>query len=148
MSEDQQHHIDEQEYNELMKAVGDSFVPAGEKDRQRELLSAGYRNLNGDPMETKVKLLARTDWTQIKYTLAESAKLSQIIKAINEIKQKLDEHAPQQTATPASFSAKLFDFLKAAKTELATIICFAIFFPNGGAVLKAISAMINPGAQP
>lgn len=152
MSEDQQHHIDEQEYNELMKAVTDSGVPAGEKDRQRELLSAGYRNLNGDPMETKVKLLARTDWTQIKYTLAESAKLSQIIKSINEIKAKLDEATQQKSdkepAAPMSFSARLFDFLKSAKTELATIICFAIFFPNGGAVIKAISAIINPGAQP
>lgn len=153
MSEDQQHHIDEQEYNELMKAVTDSGVPAGEKDRQRELLSAGYRNLNGDPMETKVKLLARTDWTQIKYTLAESAKLSQIIKSINEIKTKLDEAPPkkdesEEPAAPMSFSARLFDFLKSAKTELATIICFAIFFPNGGAVIKAISAIINPGAQP
>ena len=151
MSEDQQHHIDEQEYNELLKGIGDSSVPAGEKDRQRELLSTGYRNLNGDPMETKVKLLARTDWTQIKYTLAESAKLSQIIKTLNELKAKLDSApAPQAVATsaPTSFSARLFDFLKTAKTELATIICFAIFFPNGGAVIKALSAIINPGAQP
>lgn len=147
MSEDQQHHIDEQEYNELMKGIGDSSVPAGEKDRQRELLSTGYRNLNGDPMETKVKLLARTDWTQIKYTLAESAKLSQIIKTLNELKAKLDSApAPQSipSYTPTSFSARLFDFLKTAKTELATIICFAIFFPNGGAVFKAIASMIHP----
>ena len=56
-----QHHIDEAEYNELMKGVSDSGLPGGEKDRQRELLAAGYRNLNGDPMETKVQLLARTD---------------------------------------------------------------------------------------
>ena len=147
MSEDQQHHIDEQEYNELLKGIGDSSVPAGEKDRQRELLSTGYRNLNGDPMETKVKLLARTDWTQIKYTLAESAKLSQIIKTLNELKAKLDSvPAPHAVATsaPTSFSARLFDFLKTAKTELATIICFAIFFPNGGAVFKAIASMIYP----
>ena len=149
MSEDQQHHIDEQEYNELMKGIGDSSVPAGEKDRQRELLSTGYRNLNGDPMETKVKLLARTDWTQIKYTLAESAKLSQIIKTLNELKAKIDsfpapQDAPTATPAPVSFSARLFDFLKSAKTELATIICFAIFFPNGGAVFKAIASMIYP----
>lgn len=148
MSEDQQHHIDEQEYNELMKGIGDSSVPAGEKDRQRELLSTGYRNLNGDPMETKVKLLARTDWTQIKYTLAESAKLSQIIKTLNELKAKLDTLPAKQevvtSAAPVSFSARLFDFLKSAKTELATIICFAIFFPNGGAVFKAIASMIYP----
>ena len=143
MSEDQQHHIDEQEYNELMKAVSDSGVPAGEKDRQRELLSAGYRNLNGDPMETKVKLLARTDWTQIKYSLAESAKLSQIIKVLNEIKTKVEEGQ-----TPKSFWGMLFGFLKDAKAYLLAALFLLLYYPQGVKIMDGLVRMVHGGTVP
>ena len=150
MSEEHQHHIDEIEYNELVKAVGDSDLPAVEKDNLRELLSAGYRNLNGDPMEVKVKMLARTDWIQIKRTLTDSAKLSQLIKAVQDLKATIEKNVaePAEAERPMSFAARLFDFLKTAKTEIATVICFAIFFPNGAAVLKVLSSLVNPGVQP
>lgn len=150
MSEEHQKHIDEMEYNELVKAVGDSDLPAVEKDNLRELLSAGYRNLNGDPMETKVKMLARTDWIQIKRTLTDSAKLSQLIKAVRDLKLAVEKKIaePTEPERPRSFSDKLFDFLTKAKTEIATVICFAIFFPNGAAVLKVLSSMVSGGQQP
>lgn len=138
MSEEQQHHIDEQEYNELMKAVGDSGLSAIEKDNLRELLSAGYRNLNGDPMETKVKLLARTDWIQIKRTLAESDKMQRILNALEAIQKGLK-------AKPVGFVAQLFDFLKDAKAWIAAVIITAYFAPKGVEVLESIRQMIVLG---
>lgn len=152
MSEDQQHKIDESEYDTLMRAVAESGLSALEKDNLRELLGAGYRNLNGDPMEVKVRMLARTDWIQIKHTLADADRMNEILGSLREIKEKLDAKpevpAEQAQAQPRSFSDKLFGFLTAAKRELATIICFAIFFPNGGKVLKVLASFVNPGVQP
>ena len=138
MSEEQQHHIDEQEYNELMKAVGDSGLSAIEKDNLRELLSAGSRNLNGDPMEVKVKLLARTDWIQIKRTLAESDKMQRILNALEDIQKGLK-------AKPTGFVAQLFDFLKDAKAWIAAVIITAYFAPKGVEVLESIRQMIVLG---
>ena len=143
MSEEQYHNpqekIDSEEFSTLMAEIGSSHTDPKDKDRQRELLGAGYRNLNGDPMEEKVRLLARTDWTQIKFMLAEASRMNRVIRTLEEIKAKLEGQAS---------AARLFDFLKAAKTEIATVICFAIFFPNGAAVLKTLSAMVSGGAQP
>lgn len=140
MSDEQQHHIDEAEYNELMKGVTESGAPPNEKDRQRELLSAGYRNLNGDPMETKVKLLARTDWTQIKYTLAESAKLSQIIKSINEIKAAIDEGVATK-----SFWPLLFNFLNRAKGHLLAALFLLLYYPQGVRIMDGIVRLVHGG---
>lgn len=146
MSEEQQHVIDEREYSALLREIGDSRNDPQVKDRQRELLGVGYRNLNGDPMEEKVRLLARTDWTQIKYMLAESARTNRIIRMLEEIKASVD--ATPEPAAPQTFSARLFDFLKSAKTELATVACFAIFFPNGGAVLRIIAGLVRGEPAP
>jgi len=152
MSEEQHHNpqekIDSEEFSTLMAEIGSSHTDPKDKDRQRELLGAGYRNLNGDPMEEKVRLLARTDWTQIKFMLAEASRMNRVIRTLEEIKAKLAGQASAAPAAPASFAARLFDFLKAAKTEIATVICFAIFFPNGAAVLKVLSSMVSGGQQP
>ena len=141
MSDDLQRTIDEREYADLMREIGGSHSDPQDKDRQRELLGAGYRNLNGDPMEEKVRLLARTDWTQIKYMLAESARTNRMIRMLEEIKARVD--ASPEPAAPQSFLAQLFGFLKAAKRELTTIVCCAIVFPNGGAVLEKITVLIR-----
>ena len=138
MSEEQQHKIDEAEYNELMKGVTESCAPPNEKDRQRELLSVGYRNLNGDPMETKVKLLARTDWTQIKYTLAESAKLSQIVESINEIKAAIDDGVATK-----SFWPQLFAFLNKAKSHLLAALFLLLYYPQGAKIMDGIVRLVR-----
>lgn len=152
MSEEQHHNpqekIDSEEFSTLMAEIGSSHTDPKDKDRQRELLGAGYRNLNGDPMEEKVRLLARTDWTQIKFMLAEASRMNRVIRTLEEIKAKLESSASAAPAAPASFAARLFDFLTKAKTEIATVICFAIFFPNGAAVLKVLSSMVSGGQQP
>ena len=141
MSEEQQRHIDETEYNELVKAVGESELPAVEKDNLRELLSAGYRNLNGDPMETKVKLLARTDWIQIKRTLTDSAKLSRLIRTVEEIKRALVEER-----TPATFWAMLFAFLKDAKAYLLAALFLLLYYPQGVKIMDGLVRMVHGGA--
>lgn len=164
MSDEQQQHIDEFDYQEYLKDVGNADFSQEEKDAFRKLLAAGYRNLNGDPMEKKVQMLARTDWLQIQKSIADSKKMLHILAALEDIRRKVDatpsagdalsriegavdELRQKAAASPqsSSFSARLFDFLKAAKTEIATIVCFAIFFPNGGAVLEKIAAIIRPG---
>lgn len=146
MSEDMQHTIDEREYADLMREIGGSHSDPQTKDRQRELLGAGYRNLNGDPMEEKVRNLARTDWTQIKYMLAEAARTNRIISMLEEIKARVD--APPEPAAPQTFWAQMFGFLKAAKRELTTIVCCAIVFPNGGAVIGRIASLIRGEPAP
>lgn len=146
MSDDLQHTIDEREYADLMREIGGSPSDPQTKDRQRELLGAGYRNLNGDPMEEKVRLLARTDWTQIKYMLTEAARTNRIISMLEEIKARVDA-SPEPTA-PQTFWAQLFGFLKAAKRELTTIVCCAIVFPNGGAVLRIIAGLVRGEPAP
>ena len=133
-----QHHIDEAEYNELMKGVSDSGLPGGEKDRQRELLAAGYRNLNGDPMETKVQLLARTDWTQIKYMLAESSKTQRILKTLEEIKKTLEEGQ-----VPKTFWGLLFAFLKDAKAYLLAALFLLLYYPQGVKIMDGLVRMVH-----
>lgn len=143
MSEDQQHHIDEQEYNELMKGVTDSGLPLGEKDRQRELLGVGYRNLNGDPMETKVRLLARTDWTQIKYMIIESGKTQRILNVVDEIKKSLDEER-----APKTFWGLLFNFLNNAKAYLLAALFLLLYYPQGVKIMDGLVRMVHGGTVP
>lgn len=143
MSDEQQHHIDEQEYNELMKGVTDSGLPPGEQDRQRELLGVGYRNLNGDPMETKVKLLARTDWTQIKYMIIESGKTQRILNVVDDIKKSLDEER-----TPKTFWGLLFAFLKDAKAYLLGALFLLLYYPQGVKIMDGLVRMVHGGTVP
>ena len=60
---------------------------------------------------------------------------------LEEIKARVD--APPEPAAPQTFWAQMFGFLKAAKRELAAIVCCAIIFPNGGAVLEKITVLIR-----
>jgi len=148
MSEEQQHVIDDADYQEHLKDVGKADFSQEEKDAFRKLLAAGYRNLNGDPVEKKVQMLARTDWLQIQKSIADSKKIASILSILSDIKARIGNSSDRPAEPPKSFSDKLFGFLTAAKRELATIICFAIFFPNGGKVLKVLASFVNPGVQP
>ncbi len=138
MSEEAQHKIDEAEYTELMKAVGDSVLSALEKDNLRELLAAGYRNLNGDPMEEKVKLLARTDWIQIKHTLADTHWKMSIAKMLADIKDELKQN---RDGRPTN----VWDTLVAAKKDIRYIAIAACIFPGGAALVSALQKVFGGG---
>jgi len=147
--EERQYHADTQEFDTLLRAVQDSKLDPTDKDGLRRLLVAAYRNLNGDPTEVKIKLLARVDWEQVKHSLTDSAKLSHIIGALGAIDERL-AGIERALATPAPkpaptkpFLVLLFDFLKDAKGYLTAIILAAIAFPNGGAVLKIVGSWFS-----
>lgn len=131
-------HADRIEFDTLMDAVQKSDLPPVEKDALRELLIAGYRNLNGDPIEEKVKLLARVDWAQIKRALSDSKKLSKILAAVQEIKAKVEERPKGRN---------LCDLLAEAKTDIRYVLIVACVFPGGAALLSALKEILsNPAA--
>lgn len=147
--EERQYHADTQEFDTLLRAVQDSKLDPTDKDGLRRLLVAAYRNLNGDPTEVKIKLLARVDWEQVKHSLSDSAKLSHIIGALGAIGERLTSiekaiAAPAPKPAPTKpFLVLLFDFLKDAKGYLTAIILAGIAFPNGGAVLKIVGSWFS-----
>lgn len=138
MSEEQQHKIDEAEYDTLMRAVEESGLSALEKDNLRELLGAAYRNLNGDPMEVKVRMLARTDWIQVRHTLAESENLLRIIKAIDGIKASIDDGGATR-----SFWPLLFAFLNKAKGHLLAALFLLLYYPQGAKIMDGIVRLVR-----
>ena len=139
--DDRQKHADRMEYDTLVQAVQDSKLPMHEKDAMRELLTAGYRNLNGDPIERKVQLLARVDWAQIKRSLADADKLNRILAAVEEIradaKGAKDKPAPEP-AKPMTKIERILVFIERCRNQIAATAIGAFVAPHGPDVVQKI----------
>ena len=133
-AEEAQKHADAAEYDSLIRSVETSKRTPGEKDADRALLTAGYLNLNGDPLPEKVKKLARVDWEQIKRTLRDSEKISRILAAVEK---------PAEPAEPQGWFARLLVFVERCRREIAAILIAFAFAPHGPEIVDRIATAFN-----
>ena len=126
-AEEAQKHADAAEYDSLVRSVEASKRTPGEKDADRALLTAGYLNLNGDPLPEKVRKLARVDWEQIKRTLRDSEKISRILAAV------------EKPAEPQGKVARLLAFVERCRREIAAVLIAFAFAPHGPEIVDRIA---------
>lgn len=129
-SEEAQKHADAAEYDSLIRSIEHSKYSPEEKDADRALLTAGYLNLNGDPLPEKVKKLARVDWEQIKRTLRDSEKINRILAAVEK---------PTAPAEPQGKVARVFAFVERCRREVAAIVIAFVFAPHGPEIVDRIA---------
>ena len=129
-AEEAQKHADAAEYDSLVRSVEASKRSPGEKDADRALLTAGYLNLNGDPLPEKVRKLARVDWEQIKRTLRDSEKISRILAAV------------EKPAEPQGKLARLLAFVERCRREIAAVLIAIAFAPHGPEIVDRIAKAI------
>ena len=132
-AEEAQKHADAAEYDSLVRSVESSKRTPGEKDADRALLTAGYLNLNGDPLPEKVRKLARVDWEQIKRTLRDSEKISRILEAVEK---------PAAPAEPKGKLARILAFVERCRREIAAILIAFAFAPHGPEIVDRIAKAI------
>ena len=121
-------HAVEKEYDEIMEAIGEQDMELSDKQCLRSLLSAAYRNTNGDPPEVKIKLMAEVDWAIAKQLCQFHAILKKIDKKISSADCTREE----------SRWSRLLSFIERCRWPLAVSITAIAAFPNGPAIINAV----------
>lgn len=140
MSEETFQHTIEKEYDELVDEIGDSDMMDCDKQCLRSLLSAAYRNTNGDPPTKKIRLMAQVDW-QIAVQLATShALMTKTYNAVQDMKEDCQKHraTPEQPQTGID---KTMSFVERCKWAIAATIAAVSAFPHGPEIINALKSL-------
>ena len=139
--ENPQKHADRIEYDLIAASIQNGELEPGEKDTLRKLLTAGFCNLNGDPIEKKVQNLARVDWEQIKLRIGDAKKLNTILRVVEELraeaKDAKEKPAPE-TAKPATKFERILAFVEKCRNQIAATAIGAFCAPHGPEVVQKI----------
>lgn len=135
--ENPQKHADRIEYDLIAASIQNGELEPGEKDTLRKLLTAGFCNLNGDPIEKKVQNLARVDWEQIKLRIGDAKKLNTILRVVEELRTaaKERENHPEKPQTKLE---RIFAVVERCRREIAAVAIGAFFAPHGPEVVEKI----------
>ena len=140
-AENPQKHADRIEYDLIAASIQNGELEPGEKDTLRKLLTAGFCNLNGDPIEKKVQNLARVDWEQIKLRIGDAKKLNTILRVVEELRAEAKDAKDKPAAEPAKPMTKIeriLVFIERCRNQIAATAIGAFVAPHGPEVVQKI----------
>ena len=140
-AENPQKHADRIEYDLIAESIQKGELEPGEKDTLRKLLTAGFCNLNGDPIEKKVQNLARVDWEQIKLRIGDAKKLNAILRVVEELRAETKgakDKPPVETAKPMTKIERILVFIERCRNQIAATAIGAFVAPHGPEVVQKI----------